>query len=287
MLVDTKPKTFDELIRISGLSHGTDVWLGNAQTIIQEGIVTLREAICCRDDIMIYLIKKGLNPNTAFKIMESVRKGKVAKGKEEKWEEYKALMKERDVPDWYIKSCEKIKYMFPKAHAAAYVTNAFRIAWFKVHEPKAYYTAFFSIRASDNFDANCMIYGKEKVKNKMKEIDMQGNAATKKDQDMYPVLELVLEMYERGLKFLPIDLYKSHWKNFKIEGDDIRPPILSIPGLGPVAAESIYKAAKEEEFMSIDEIKMRAKVGDSVIEMLKEHGCLQGLPESNQLSLFG
>ena len=286
MLVDTKPKTFDELIRISGLSHGTDVWLGNAQTIIQEGIVTLREAICCRDDIMIYLIKRGLNPNTAFKIMESVRKGKVAKGKEEKWEEYKALMKERDVPDWYIKSCEKIKYMFPKAHAAAYVTNAFRIAWFKVHNPLAYYTAFFSIRAADNFDASCMIYGKEKVKNKMKEIEMQGNAATKKDQDMYPVLELVLEMYERGLKFLPIDLYKSHWKNFKIEDGQIRPPFSSIPGMGPIAAESLYKAAQEESFMSIDEIRQRAKVGDSIIDLLRTFGCLDGMQESNQISLF-
>ena len=287
MLVDTKPTTFDELIRISGLSHGTDVWLNNAQDLVKDGTVTLKDAICCRDDIMIYLIKKGLDPNKSFKIMESVRKGKVAKGKEPKWEEYKKLMKQHDVPDWYIISCEKIKYMFPKAHAAAYVTNAFRIAWFKVHQPKAYYSAFFSIRASDNFDASCMIFGKEKVKNKMKEIDIQGNSATKKDQDMYPVLELVLEMYERGLKFLPIDLYKSHWKNFRIEGDDIRPPINSIPGLGPIAAESIYKAAAEEEFMSIDEIRMRAKVGDSVIELLREYGCLQGLPESNQLSLFG
>ena len=287
MLVDTKPTTFDELIRISGLSHGTDVWLNNAQDLVKDGTVTLKDAICCRDDIMIYLIKKGLDPNKSFKIMESVRKGKVAKGKEPKWEEYKELMKQHDVPDWYIKSCEKIKYMFPKAHAAAYVTNAFRIAWFKVHQPKAYYSAFFSIRASDNFDASCMIFGKEKVKNKMKEIDIQGNSAAKKDQDMYPVLELVLEMYERGLKFLPIDLYKSHWKNFRIEGDDIRPPINSIPGLGPIAAESIYKAAAEEEFMSIDEFRMRAKVGDSVIELLREYGCLQGLPESNQLSLFG
>ena len=287
MLLDTKPKTFDELIRISGLSHGTDVWLNNAQTLIEEGIVTLKDAICCRDDIMIYLIKKGLDPNKAFKIMESVRKGKVAKGKEPKWEEYKELMRANNVPEWYIGSCEKIKYMFPKAHAAAYVTNAFRIAWFKVHHPKAYYSAFFSIRAADNFDASCMIYGKEKVKNKMKEIDMQGNGAAKKDQDMYPVLELVLEMYERGLKFLPIDLYKSHWKNFTIEGDDIRPPINSIPGLGPIAAESIYNAAQEEEFMSVDEIRMRAKVGDSVIQLLKDFGCLQGLPESNQISLFG
>ena len=154
MLVDTKPKTFDELIRISGLSHGTDVWLGNAQTLIDEGTTTLQDSICCRDDIMIYLIKKGVPPNSAFKIMETVRKGKALKDPA-KWAEYKELMKEHDVPDWYIKSCEKIKYMFPKAHAAAYVTNAFRIAWFKVHQPKAYYTAYFTIRA-DEFDSEIM-----------------------------------------------------------------------------------------------------------------------------------
>ena len=287
MLVDTKPKTFDELIRISGLSHGTDVWLNNAQTLIENGTVTLKEAICCRDDIMIYLINKGLDPGKAFKIMEQVRKGKVSKGKCKEWPEYKQMMKEHDVPDWYIESCEKIKYMFPKAHAAAYVTNAFRIAWYKVHIPLAYYCAFFSIRAADDFDASCMIFGKEKVKNKMKEIDMQGNAASKKDQSMYPVLELVLEMYERGFKFLPIDLYKSHWKNFQIEDGAIRPPINSIPGMGPIAAESIYNAAKEDEFMSIDEIRQRAKVGDSIIQLLKDFNCLDGMPESNQISLFG
>ncbi len=229
MLVDTKPKTFDELIRISGLSHGTDVWLNNAQTLIEQGIVKLDEAICCRDDIMIYLIKKGLPPNPAFKIMETVRKGKALKDPE-KWEEYKALMKEHDVPDWYIKSCETIKYMFPKAHAAAYVTNAFRIAWFKVHQPKAYYTAYYSIRA-DEFDSDIMIHGKEKVINKMKEIDMQGNSASTKDKNMYAILELVLEMYERGIKFLPIDLYKSHSTKFLMEEDGIRPPLNSIPGL--------------------------------------------------------
>ena len=287
MLVDTKPKTFDELIRISGLSHGTDVWLGNAQSLIEAGTVTLQDAICCRDDIMIYLIKMGLEPNPAFKIMESVRKGKVAKGKEPKWPEYKEMMKEHGVPDWYIKSCEKIKYMFPKAHAAAYVTNAFRIAWFKVHIPKAYYSAFFSIRAADNFDASCMILGEEKVKNKMKEIDMKGNTATKKEQDMYAVLELVLEMYERGLKFLPIDLYKSHYKNFLVEDEGIRPPFSSIAGFGPIAAESLYNAAKEEDFMSIDEIRIRAKLGDSTIDLLREFGVLDGMQESNQISLFG
>ncbi len=217
MLVDTKPTTFSELISISGLSHGTDVWLNNAQELINDGIVTLSQAIGCRDDIMVYLMKQGLEPNHAFKIMETVRKGKALKDPE-KWAEYVNIMKEHDVPDWYIKSCEKIKYMFPKAHAAAYVTNAFRIAWFKVHQPKAYYTAYFSIRA-DEFDSECMIFGKEKVKEKMNEIDKAGNAATTKDKNMYSILELVLEMYERGIKFLPIDLYKSHSTKFIMEED--------------------------------------------------------------------
>ena len=285
MLVDTKPTTFDELIRISGLSHGTDVWLGNAQTLIEEGTVTLQEAICCRDDIMIYLIKKGVPPNPAFKIMETVRKGKALKDKA-KWAENVALMKEHDVPDWYIKSCEKIKYMFPKAHAAAYVTNAFRIAWFKVHQPKAYYTAYFTIRA-DEFDSDIMCYGKEKVKNKMKEIDLAGNAATTKDKNMYAILELVLEMYERGINFLPIDLYKSHATKFQIEEDGIRPPLNSIPGLGTVAAEGIEEAKKDGKFMSIDDLKIRSKVGKSVVEMLERVGCLKGMSQSNQMSLFG
>ena len=287
MLIDTHPTTFDELIRISGLSHGTDVWLGNAQSLIEQGIVTLQQAICCRDDIMIYLMKKGLPPDKSFKIMEAVRKGKVAKGKEPKWkDEYIPLMLEHDVPEWYIKSCEKIKYMFPKAHAAAYVTNAFRIAWFKVHIPLAYYAAFFTIRAKA-FDAEVMINGKEKVKNKMKEIEMMGNNATPKDKDMYDDLELVLEMYERGLRFLPIDLYKSHATKFQVEGDSLRPPLNSIAGLGNVAAEGIMKARQEEKFMSIDDLKIRSKVGDSVTELLRQFGCLEGMSQSNQLSLFG
>ena len=285
MLVDTKPTTFDELIRISGLSHGTDVWLGNAQSLIDEGTVTLNEAICCRDDIMIYLIKKGLPPNKAFKIMETVRKGKALKDPE-KWAEFVALMREHDVPEWYIKSCEKIKYMFPKAHAAAYVTNAFRIAWFKVHEPKAYYAAYFTIRA-DEFDSDIMCYGKEKVLNKMKEIDLAGNSATTKDKNMYAILELVLEMYERGINFLPIDLYKSHATKFLVEEDGIRPPLNSIPGLGTVAAEGIDYAKKEGKFMSIDDMKIRSKIGKSVIELLDRVGCLKGMSQSNQMSLFG
>ncbi len=285
MLVDTKPTTFDELIRISGLSHGTDVWLGNAQSLIDEGTVTLNEAICCRDDIMIYLIKKGLPPNKAFKIMETVRKGKALKDPE-KWAEFVALMREHDVPEWYIKSCEKIKYMFPKAHAAAYVTNAFRIAWFKVHEPKAYYAAYFTIRA-DEFDSDIMCYGKQKVLNKMKEIDLAGTSATTKDKNMYAILELVLEMYERGINFLPIDLYKSHATKFLVEEDGIRPPLNSIPGLGTVAAEGIDSAKKEGKFMSIDDMKIRSKIGKSVIELLDKVGCLKGMSQSNQMSLFG
>ena len=285
MLLDTHPTTFDELIRLSGLSHGTDVWLGNAQTLIEEGVVTLKEAICCRDDIMVYLMKKGVPPDKAFKIMETVRKGKALKDPE-KWNGFKEIMKQYDVPDWYIKSCEKIKYMFPKAHAAAYVTNAFRIAWFKVHIPLAYYAAYYSIRAKA-FDAEVMINGKEKVKNKMKEIEMMGNSATPKDKDMYDDLEIVLEMYERGFRFLPIDLYKSHATKFQVEGEYLRPPLNSIAGLGNVAAESIMKARDEEKFMSIDDMKIRSKIGDSVTDLLKQFGCLEGMSQSNQLSLFG
>ena len=198
-------------------------------------------------------------------------------------------MKEHDVPDWYIKSCEKIKYMFPKAHAAAYVTNAFRIAWFKVHKPLAYYAAFFSIRASDEFDSEIMCFGKEKVKKKMKEIDLQGNNASQKDKVMYPVLELVLEMYERGFKFLPMDLYESDSTKFKVdlENNALRPPLNSIPGLGTVAAKGIVEARKDGKFMSIDDLKIRSKVGDSVTELLKKFGCLDGMSKSNQISLFG
>jgi len=284
MLVDTKPTTFEELIRISGLSHGTDVWLNNAQDLINAGTITLSEAICTRDDIMLYLIKQGVPAKPAFKIMEVVRKGKALKDPV-KWAEYKQIMQESNVPEWYIKSCEKIKYMFPKAHAAAYVTNAFRIAWFKVHEPLAYYTAYFTIRA-DEFDSECMIYGKEKVKNKMKELDLQGNAISAKDKNVYSILEIVLEMYERGFKFLPMDLYKSHATKFRIEDGAIRPPLNSIPGLGTVAAESIEEAKKDGEFMSIDELQQRGKIGKSVTELLKKFGCLDGMTQSNQMSLF-
>ncbi len=285
MLKDTKPKTFEELLRISGLSHGTDVWLGNAQELINNGTATLSEVICTRDDIMLYLIKQGLPPNTSFKIMELVRKGKVKK-QPDKWADYKKTMEEYKVPQWYIESCNKIKYLFPKAHAAAYVTNAFRIAWFKVHIPKAYYCAYFTIRA-DAFDSDIMCHGQEKVKNKMKEIELLGNNATKTEQDMYETLEIVNEMYARGLTFLPIDLYESSATKFKMEDDGIRPPLNSIPGLGTVAAQGIEEARKDGEFMSMDDLKIRAKVGKSAIDMLENAGCLKGMSQSNQMSLFG
>lgn len=280
MLVDTKPTKFEELLRISGLSHGTDVWLNNAQSLIEAGTIKLEDAICTRDDIMLYLIKKGLPPKPSFKIMECVRKGKGLT------EEQEALMRENDVPDWYIDSCKKIKYMFPKAHAAAYVTMAFRIAWFKVHIPMAYYTAYFSIRA-DAFDSEFMIYGKEKVKNKMREIDAQGNSATAKDKDMYSTLEIVLEMYERGIKFLPIDLYESDATKFIMTDEGIRPPLNSIAGLGNVAALNIQNAHQTEgKFMSVEELKIRAGVGKSTVELLEKAGCLKGMTLSNQMSLF-
>jgi DNA polymerase III subunit alpha, Gram-positive type len=285
MLLDTMPKTFMDLICISGLSHGTDVWLGNAKDLVDSGTVTsISEAVCTRDDIMVYLIKKGLPPNTAFKIMELVRKGQALKDPK-KWEEYEALMREHDVPEWYIGSCRKIKYMFPKAHAAAYVMMAFRIAWFKVHIPKAYYAAYFSIRAKA-FDAEFMIFGKEKVKEKMKEIDNLGNAAAPKDKDMYDDLEIVLEMYERGVKFLPIDLYKSHATKFLVEEEGLRPPLNSIAGMGNVAAEGIYNASQEKTFGSIEDVRKRGKIGNSAVELLKKFGCLKGLPESDQMCFF-
>ena len=282
MLMDTKPTTFEELIRISGLSHGTDVWLNNAQTLIEEGIVTLSEAICTRDDIMIYLINKGLEPGLAFKIMEIVRKGKAGKNLTPEMVEE---MKKHDVPDWYIDSCFKIKYMFPKAHAAAYVTNAFRIAWFKVHIPKAYYCAFMSIRA-DEFDGDIMLHGKDRVLTKMKEIDTLGNSAQPKDKNMYPILELVLEMNERGIEFLPVDLYKSHSVKFLMEDEGIRPPLSALTGFGEVDAEKVIKARENYKFSSIEDLQIKAKLGKVAIETLQLSGCLDGMPRSEQMDMF-
>lgn len=279
MLVDTKPTKFSELIRISGLSHGTDVWLNNAQDLIKNNIASLSQTICCRDDIMIYLMHAGLPPKTAFKIMEDVRRGKGLT------EEYEKIMRENNVPDWYIQSCKKIKYMFPKAHAAAYVMMAFRIAWFKVYYPEAFYATYFTVKAGD-FDAELMCCGQEKVKNKIKELENKGNCLTQKEKNVLTILEVVNEMYARGIKFLPVDLYKSDAAKFEITPEGIRPPLNTLQGLGATAAQSIVDARKNGKFLSKDELRFRTRISKSVMEILQKHGCLDGMPESNQISFL-
>lgn len=280
MLEDTKPKTFAELIRISGLSHGTDVWLNNAQDLVRSGTATLSEVICTRDDIMTYLMMKDLPPLAAFKIMENVRKGKGLTP------EHEELMKEKGVPQWYIDSCKKIKYMFPKAHAAAYVMMAFRIAWFKVYYPEAFYATYFSVKA-DSFDANIISRGPDAISFAIREIEEKGKMATQKDKDFLTILEVAREMYARGIRCLPVDLYKSHATRFIITEDGILPPLTALQGLGTAAATSIVDSRKYGEFVSIEDLKMKSGVSRAVIEILAEHGCLDGLQETSQLSLFG
>lgn len=278
MLRDTKPKAFSDLVRISGLSHGTDVWLNNAQTLIKEGKAEISTAICTRDDIMIYLINKGVESEQSFKIMESVRKGK---GLTPEWEK---VMKEHDVPDWYIWSCKKIKYMFPKAHAVAYVMMGIRIAWFKIHHPLAYYAAFFTIRATA-FDYELMCQGKENLEKHLKLYKSNPNL-TAKEKDTVRDMKIVQEFYARGFEFLPIDLYKSEAVKFTIVDGKLLPPFSSIDGMGGIAAEALYLAAKGEPFMSKDDIAQRAKVSRSTLDVMGELGLLGDLPESNQLSIF-
>lgn len=281
MLVDTMPTTFAELMRISGLSHGTDVWLNNAQDLVKEGITTLPNVISTRDDIMIYLIQNDLPPLTSFKIMENVRKGKGLTP------EYEALMREKNVPDWYIDSCKKIKYMFPKAHAAAYVMMAFRIAWFKVYYPEAFYATYFSVRA-DSFDANIISKGLDTVRRTIEEIERKGNNATNKEKDIQTILEVAQEMYVRGINCLPVDLYRSEATKFIITKEGILPPFTALQGLGAAAARNIVEARKDGgEFISIEDLKMKAGISKSVIEILENHGCLSGLDQSSQMTLFG
>ena len=280
MLIDTKPKSFADLLRISGLSHGTDVWLGNAQTLIENGTITLKETISTRDSIMIYLINKGVEKKKSFKIMEKVRKGKGLT------DEDIVDMKAANVPDWYIESCQKIKYMFPKAHAAAYVMMAFRIAYFKINYPEAYYAAYFTVRACDDFDYACMCKGIDVAKEAIKEIHAKGQEATAKDKSKQTVLEIIVEFYARGFKFVPIDLYKSDAKNFQITPNGLLPPFSSLQGLGVNAAHSIVEGRKDGEFKTLEELKERTSLGRSLIDMLKENGVLDGIPETNQLTLF-
>ncbi len=279
MLEDTQPKNFSELVRISGFSHGTDVWINNAQDLIKSGTAKLSEAISARDDIMTYLIHKGLEPGNAFKIMEGVRKGKGVKPEDS------VVMQQHNVPNWYIESCQKIKYMFPKAHAAAYVMMAFRIAYYKVHYPLAFYAAYFSVRATD-FDADLIAQGQHAIKRKLSELEQKNGVLTAKEKGLLTVLELALEMNLRGFKIVKVDLDTSCATQFLISGDSLIPPFASLEGIGDNAAKNIVEARKQKPFSSIEDLKVRAKVSKSIVEILCKHGCLNNLPATDQTQLF-
>ena len=285
MLIDTQPKYFSDLVRIAGLSHGTDVWLGNAQELIKSGQATISTAICTRDDIMTYLISMGLDSEESFKIMEAVRKGTVAKHKCANWEEWKADMKAHDVPDWYIWSCEKIQYMFPKAHAAAYVMMAWRIAYCKVNYPLAYYCAYFSIRASA-FSYEIMCQGQQHLEATMADYRKRSDTLTNKEQDALKDMRIVQEMYARGFEFEKLDIFRAHSRNFQIVDGKVMPSLSSIDGLGEKAADAIMEAAKDGPFLSKDDFRSRTKVSKTVIDMMSDLGLLGDIPESNQISLF-
>ena len=279
MVIDAKPKCFTDLVRISGLSHGTDVWLGNAQTLIEDGKATISTALCFRDDIMIYLMQKGVEPSLSFTIMESVRKGKGLK------DEWITAMTDNGVPDWYIGSCKKIKYMFPKAHAAAYVMMAWRIAYCKINYPLAYYAAYFSIRASA-FSYEIMCQGQEHLEGVMADYKRRSDELSKKEQDSYKDMKIVQEMYARGFEFVPIDIFSAQSRLFQIVDGKLMPSLSSIDGLGEKAADAIVEAAKDGPFLSKDDFRQRTKASKTVVDLMSELGLLGNLPESNQISLF-
>ena len=285
MVYETKPTTFSELVKISGLSHGTDVWLGNAQELIKNNVVPFKEVIGCRDDIMVYLMYHGVKPIKAFKIMEFVRKGKASKDPEG-WSEHVKTMKESGIEDWYIESCQKIKYMFPKAHAAAYVMSAFRIAWYKVHMPVAFYASWLSCKATD-VEVESMIEGYDAIKNKIIDIQNKGYDATNKENGMLESLKVALEATARGMKFLPIDLYESEAYTWKVVDEtSIYPPFNAIDGLGDVVAKNIVEERNKKEFFSIEDLQQRAKLSQPVIDKMRVMGILNDMPETSQLSLF-
>jgi DNA polymerase-3 subunit alpha (Gram-positive type) len=279
MVQDAKPQSLSDLIRISGLSHGTNVWLGNAQELVKSGKATISTCICTRDDIMVYLINQGVDSALSFTIMESVRKGK---GLKEEWE---VAMKEKDVPDWYIWSCKQISYMFPKAHAAAYVMMAYRIAYCKINYPLAYYGAYFGIRANA-FSYEIMCQGKEKLQYYIKDYKKRIDSLTNKEQDVMKDMKIVQEMYARGFEFMPIDLYRAKAHQFQIIDGKLMPSFSSIEGLGEKAAEAVEEAGKEGPYLSLDDFRQRTKVSKTVVDLMAELGLFGNLPQSNQLSLF-
>jgi len=281
VLMSAQPKNFTDLLQISGLTHGTGCWLGNADELINSGTCTISDVIGCRDDITLTLIHKyGMDKSLSFKIMEAVRKGK---GLTPEWEED---MRAHNVPEWYLDSCKKIKYMFPKAHAAAYVIDAIRLMWYKIYYPVEFYSAYFTA-APDGFDGEIVMGGREHVKNVLMDLNKRRNEISAKEADVADALMLVNECFQRGYEFLPVDIHKSHATKYVPEGGKIRLPFSSLPGVGETAAVNIMNAMKDGDIFSVEELRSRAKVSKSVLELLEKNGALKGMSKTNQLSMFG